>query len=1182
MVTPRSLSNLNQRQVLQLQERGRISSQAAADEIVRRRQAEADRKRRDESRRERIDERTKGRELIERAISTPEARQEAERVIQAQRRQETQAVSKPPVTPTTRKPTEAPRIELQRISPIPEGAVTRVSRSQPSPTGRKPVTRGGSGGGGPRPTDRKEPPLSQFTTGNQVNITNALRAGVSHATLRGAGISDSSIQQEQRRINAVNVLQRYEEDGQIDLNTAVRRVDEPTLERAGITREQITKAKKQNAVKAKLQPYTDSKGNIDLEAAYRAGVERQTLKDAGFSKSDIADAQLRIRALRQLRPYAVQGGGYDIVKAIDENKVSRLTLLRAGFTGPQINEAEELNRNLRPAAGTKEWYLKVGKTIGVTAADAIVPGLWIRNWDNLSNTERATNIALDALFLVPFVGVAAKGAKAVKVAGAAAAASRATARSSKAGKALKAVRQLANRTQADDIATRISRIDAGMAGIKRQEKISELLVETLKSETKARPIATEVRAARRQAIDLRRHVDQVSKEYLKDQRKKLEDLLATATKQPSRQTSELADRIAKVDAAFTGMKRREQIDRLLMKALPAPKTAARTTAATTRSTRRQAIDLRRRIESVSKEQLKGQKRKLEDLFATAPGGPIAKASELADRIARIDATFGEIKRKEQINRLVTKALQSPPGVSQAVQRKAARIQRGINDIRNLPKAEKDRRLKDLIATATTAPTVSRVYDTGLLKTSDEVAKLVLRKTGDAQLADSARTASLKVSEGLATGNTKLFREGAKTLSAIGNRSGLKALTSRFKSLPESKLKDVSDFFKKAGQSGDIPKAPATVKDRISKIDEFFKGADDLDAAAGKAEETGRKLLEQEVRLAEKKLKDLEQRRAGTPKAKQLLKERIQLTKTKLAERPTVSPVLQTLLTPPVAAPLARIEGKAAARTATRGAARVETKSLARAATPAARKAAVKVPIGAKSLVKPVKIQSQQLARVATPPVAEDLARKARIETRQAQAQDQAQKQRQKQDKKLATKLMQEERKREGGKFAAKFADDQKMDQLKDKPARDDLQKKEDQFQDKLQDQFELKDKTRKTTDTLVKTKIRTTPDGTTITPGQKFKLPNEREEKKLKPGEFPRVVTWQQGLFDVTVDIDKGVRSFQKASTTGKKVTPDSTFKIVSKDKTRPTPKVFRQGVVDLTVTPNSLAFKRRTRNGLK
>ncbi len=44
------------------------------------------------------------------------------------------------------------------------------------------------------------------------------------------------------------------------------------------------------------------------------------------------------------------------------------------------------------------------KETGMFVADALVPGLWARNWDKLSTKERVLNIGLDALFLVPVIG----------------------------------------------------------------------------------------------------------------------------------------------------------------------------------------------------------------------------------------------------------------------------------------------------------------------------------------------------------------------------------------------------------------------------------------------------------------------------------------------------------------------------------------------------------------------------------------------------------------------------------------------------------------------------------------------------------------------------------------------------------------------------------------------------------
>lgn len=96
-----------------------------------------------------------------------------------------------------------------------------------------------------------------------------------------------------------------------------------------------------------------------------------------------------------------------------------------------------------------------------------------------------------------------------------------------------------------------------------------------------------------------------------------------------------------------------------------------------------------------------------------------------------------------------------------------------------------------------------------------------------------------------------------------------------------------------------------------------------------------------------------------------------------------------------------------------------------------------------------------------------------------------------------------------------------------------------------------------------------------------FDLPGDAE-KALKPGEFPRIVTWRQGLVNITVDLDRGIRSFGKAKGTGKGITPDETFQVVTKDKTRPPTKEFAQGVVKLNVTPRKVFFTRRQLNQRK
>ncbi len=70
------------------------------------------------------------------------------------------------------------------------------------------------------------------------------------------------------------------------------------------------------------------------------------------------------------------------------------------------------NRGDNPVQGigdeTRKSALSFVKTIGVKAATLLVPGVWVKDWDKLSNRDRALNIAMDLVIFVPIIGPAAR------------------------------------------------------------------------------------------------------------------------------------------------------------------------------------------------------------------------------------------------------------------------------------------------------------------------------------------------------------------------------------------------------------------------------------------------------------------------------------------------------------------------------------------------------------------------------------------------------------------------------------------------------------------------------------------------------------------------------------------------------------------------------------------------------
>lgn len=96
-----------------------------------------------------------------------------------------------------------------------------------------------------------------------------------------------------------------------------------------------------------------------------------------------------------------------------------------------------------------------------------------------------------------------------------------------------------------------------------------------------------------------------------------------------------------------------------------------------------------------------------------------------------------------------------------------------------------------------------------------------------------------------------------------------------------------------------------------------------------------------------------------------------------------------------------------------------------------------------------------------------------------------------------------------------------------------------------------------------------------------FELPTG---ERLKPGLYPRVVTWRQGKFIVQLDLDTGQKSFTRTDNGQKGRGPVETFHVRTTDKTPPKTQEFRQGFVSIRATPNDLKFQRvrfRRRKGM-
>lgn len=96
-------------------------------------------------------------------------------------------------------------------------------------------------------------------------------------------------------------------------------------------------------------------------------------------------------------------------------------------------------------------------------------------------------------------------------------------------------------------------------------------------------------------------------------------------------------------------------------------------------------------------------------------------------------------------------------------------------------------------------------------------------------------------------------------------------------------------------------------------------------------------------------------------------------------------------------------------------------------------------------------------------------------------------------------------------------------------------------------------------------------------PTPQFKLPKGKE---LPEGQFPRRVSWDQGVVRITYDLVTGRRTYARGS--HPEATPSETFRIVETTDRPPRTRRFPMGTVDVDVDQAGLSFKgrrsRRTR----
>ena len=93
---------------------------------------------------------------------------------------------------------------------------------------------------------------------------------------------------------------------------------------------------------------------------------------------------------------------------------------------------------------------------------------------------------------------------------------------------------------------------------------------------------------------------------------------------------------------------------------------------------------------------------------------------------------------------------------------------------------------------------------------------------------------------------------------------------------------------------------------------------------------------------------------------------------------------------------------------------------------------------------------------------------------------------------------------------------------------------------------------------------------------KRFTIPDkDGKTRQLPPGVFPRILTWQQGVNQITLNIDTGRKSFT-SDPKDRKLKPLETFRVAKFDNTRPQSRKFDMGVVSIRVSPIGLKFIRR------
>lgn len=185
----------------------------------------------------------------------------------------------------------------------------------------------------------------------------------------------------------------------------------------------------------------------DLSAALKAGISENILINAGFDKKDIDGIKAYDKIITNLKPYTDKEGKIDVATALKDKAVTTADLRLVGISDNAIKQAEHyaaIGKIRTYWEGMTPWTEWKGEKvtaagIGEMAAVTLLPGVWAKDWNQMTPTWRAINIAIDVAFLIPFVGWAGKAIKVASIGAKATKALRVTAKSARvAGGAQKA------------------------------------------------------------------------------------------------------------------------------------------------------------------------------------------------------------------------------------------------------------------------------------------------------------------------------------------------------------------------------------------------------------------------------------------------------------------------------------------------------------------------------------------------------------------------------------------------------------------------------------------------------------------------------------------------------------------------------------------------------------------------